>query len=79
MSAGFTPVVVDDAWSQARTEPLAAGWAGPAVSRPFVLKAAEAQRGQVRFPWMALAAVSGGLGGAVAGILAALRLAGIGG
>jgi hypothetical protein len=72
MSAEFPPLVAGDVWSQSNGEPLVAG-----CGLSFAAEAMRTQRGSARFPWMALAAVSGGLLGAVAGISAVLQLAGI--
>jgi hypothetical protein len=77
MSAEFPPLVAGDVWSQSNGEPLVAGWGRAASGLSFAAEAMRTQRGSARFPWMALAAVSGGLLGAVAGISAVLQLAGI--
>jgi hypothetical protein len=57
----------------------AALFAGRPAGTAFAAEALWMQRGRVRFPWLALAAVSSSVLGSIAGILAALRLAGIGG
>lgn len=80
MSAQFPRLALGDTLVDDGPEPLLRGWDGSPIGRSFAVEAQRAQpRYRVRFPWMGLAAVSGGLGGAVVGFAAALRLAGIGG